>query len=547
MDMSQYRDLFVSESHSHIRTFNDLIVQLESNAADKSVIDELFRHAHSLKGMAATMQFSSVAELAHAMEDLLSKVRSDEFALTPAIVDLLLEGSDSLGGMITVIESRGDTTPDNTALTKRLTGFTPGSTPLPSPATTQPPATADGAETAPGRHDQTTSEQHQFRQTDSFKSVRVRTEILDRLVNITGELITTRHRLADQAQNCPAAQLDEPLGQLSALLRELRDEVFRARMLPFSFIAERFPRLVRDLARKLGKEISFRIDGKNIELDRGILEEIAEPLVHILRNAVDHGMDLPEERIVAGKSSCGEIRITVTRDKDHVLIVVTDNGHGMNPARLISRAIEKGIIDGAQAEAMTEEEALMLVCTPGFSTAETVSDVSGRGVGMDAVRSAVHNLGGTLSIKSAIGQGSSFILKLPISVSIINALLVDCGRLTVAFPVNAIDRALELSRRDIKEEGGQKVCSLDTRSIPLKSLNRLLGQPAPHGGAASAPAIVTSISGTPVGLLTDRILGQREIFVKPLGKPLSRMPAITGGAILGDGRIVFVLDVSVFA
>lgn len=545
MDMSQYRDLFVSESHDHIRAFNDLIVQLENNGTNKSVIDELFRHAHSLKGMAATMQFNSVAVLAHAMEDLLSKVRSDEFTLTPAIVDLLLEGSDALGGMIAMIESGNDALPDSATLTKRLTGFTPGNTSPPAPA--PPSATPDDAEPAPDRRDQTTSGRYQFRQSDSFKSVRVRTEILDRLVDITGELITTRHRLADQAQNCPEAQLDEPLSQLSVLLRELRDEVFRARMLPFSFIAERFPRLVRDLARKQGKEISFQIEGKSIELDRGILEEIAEPLVHILRNAVDHGMELPDERMAAGKSPGGEICITVTRDKDHVQIVVSDDGHGMNPAHLIIRAIEKGVISSAQAEVMTTEEALLLVCTPGFSTAETVSDISGRGVGMDAVRSAVHNLGGTLSIKTEPGQGSSFILKLPITVSIINALLVECGRLTVAFPVNAIDRALELKRSDIKEEGGQKICTLDTRSIPLRSLNRLLGQATPHGGAACVPAIVASISGTQVGLVTDRILGQREIFVKPLGKPLARMRALTGGAILGDGRIVFVLDASVFA
>jgi two-component system chemotaxis sensor kinase CheA len=547
MDMSQYRDLFVSESHGHIRAFNYLIVQLENNVANKSVIDELFRHAHSLKGMASTMQFNSVAMLAHAMEDLLSKVRSDEFTITPAIVDLLLEGSDSLYGMVTKIESDDDALPDNATLTKCLAGFTTGSTPCHAPVrpSITPP---DDAVPAPGRRgNQATSGQRQFSQSDAFKSVRVRTEILDRLVDITGELITTQHRLTDQAQNCPEAQLDEPLDQLSGLLRELRDEVFQARMLPFSFIAESFPRLIRDLARKQGKKISFHIAGKNIELDRGILEEISEPLAHILRNAVDHGMELPNERMAAGKTPGGEIDITVTRDKDHVLIVVSDDGRGMNPAHLITRGIEKGVISSAQAKAMTQEEALMLVCTAGFSTVETVSDISGRGVGMDSVRSAVHNLGGTLSINTDIGKGSSFVLKLPITVSIINALLVECGKLTVAFPVNAIDRVVELRRNDIIEEGGKKVCFLETVSLPLKSLHRLLGQVKPRGGAACVPVIVTGISGTPLGLVTGRILGQREIFVKPLGKPLSRMRAITGGAILGDGRIVFVMDVCAFS
>lgn len=545
MDMSQYRDLFVSESQGHIRAFNDLIVQLENSEANKGVIDELFRHAHSLKGMAATMQFNPVAQLAHAMEDLLSKVRSNELTLTPSIVDLLLEGSDALNGLVSIIESGNGNLPDSTALTSRLTGYTSGD-PI-TKGTTLSSNDLIEAGPSPCEQDQVTTGKHQFRQSDSFKSVRVKTAILDRLVNITGELITTQHRLSDRANIYPEAQLSEPLGVLSGLLRELRDEVFQARMIPFAFIAERFPRLIRDLARKQGKEIRFHIDGKNIELDRGILEEIAEPLVHLLRNAVDHGLEPPDERIASGKSPDGEINITVTRDKDHIHIVISDNGRGMNRVNLVNRAIQKGVISSAQAETMSQEETLMLVCAPGFSTAEAVSDISGRGVGMDVVRSSLHNLGGSLSIKTEIGRGSSFILNLPISVSIINALLVECGSLTVAFPVGAIDRVLELRQSDIKIEEGQKFCSLNAVLLPLKSLNLLLGQTASYSSAFSVPAIATDISGALTGLITDRILGQREIFVKPLGRPLSRMPAITGGAILGDGRIVFVLDASVFA
>ena len=186
--------------------------------------------------------------------------------------------------------------------------------------------------------------QHQFRQSDSFKSVRVKTETLDRLVNITGELLTTRHRLMDRARRSDGPALDEPLHQLSTLLRELRDEVFKARMLPFAVVAERFPRLVRDLARKQGKEVSLQIEGREIELDRGILEEITEPLVHILRNAVDHGMETPDARVAAGKPPGGVITITVARDKDHVDITVADDGRGMDPARLAQKAVEKGIL-----------------------------------------------------------------------------------------------------------------------------------------------------------------------------------------------------------
>lgn len=540
MDMSHYRALFVTESRGHITAFNDLSVRCENGGADQGDIDELFRHAHSLKGMAASMQYHRITELAHGMEDLLSKVRDGDFSLSPVMVDLLLEGSDTLGAMVAMVEAGHDLLPDCTGLVNRLNSFIPETGPqIPTqiPADAIPQATTG---------DQTGSLLHQFRQSDSFKTIRIRTEILDHLVNITGELITTRYRLANQAQRCPEAMLEEPLSHLSAQLRELRDEVFQARMLPFSFVAERFPRLVRDLARNQGKEAAFSIEGKHIELDRGILEEIADPLLHILRNAVDHGLETPTDRVAAGKTQSGTISISVTRDKDHVTIVVADDGRGMDPAHLIARALEKGEINSAQASSMTRQEALMLVCAPGFSTATAVSDISGRGVGMDVVKTAVRTLGGTLVIETEIGRGSRFILRLPITVSIINALLVQCGRLTAAFPVTAVDRAIELGRKDIMGRGGQKTCSLGSTSVPLKSLNALLNQPPLKGSLPCIPAVVSGMGATPVALMTDRILGQQEIFVKPLGPPLSRMPGITGGAILGDGSIVFVMDIRTF-
>ncbi|HIJ82549.1 MAG TPA: chemotaxis protein CheA [Desulfuromonadales bacterium] len=541
MDMSQYRDLFVSESRGHLSAFNELIVRLEENAADREAIDELFRHAHSLKGMAATMQFDAITGLAHRMEDLLSKVRSDEFPFSPVLADLLLEGSDMLAGMVSMIENGVVQQPHPAALLEALSSFTPDQTGGADRKVTQETNTL--SETPPA---DATPAPSQFRKTDTFKSVRVKTDTLDRLVTITGELITTRYRLTDQARRHAGAGLEEPLRQLSSLLRELRDEVFQARMLPFVFAAERFPRLVRDLARKQGKEISFQIVGKEIELDRGILEEITEPLVHILRNAVDHGMETPDDRVAAGKPFGGSITITVTRDKDHVDIVIADDGRGMNPVRLKEMAIEKGVITPEQADRLSAQATLMLVCAPGFSTADQVSDISGRGVGMDAVKTAVHALGGTLAIESEIGRGSRFTLRLPITVSIIHALLVDCCNMTIAFPVSAVSRTIELKRSDIFEENGRTVCAYEDRTIPVKSLNRLLGRAMPQGSGTVVPAVVVEIGDTAVGLLTDRLLGQQEIFVKPLGAPLSGMKALSGGAITGDGRIVFVVDASVF-
>ncbi|QEM69589.1 chemotaxis protein CheA [Geobacter sp. FeAm09] len=538
MDMSQYRDLFISESRGHIQVFNELIVRLEDGAADQAAIDELFRHAHSLKGMAATMEYQTIADLAHGMEDLLSKVRSGAFGFSPGLADLLLQGNDTLAAMISAIETGDERLPDAAGLVTRLAGFDPAGT----PATPPPAVTTDAEPGTAGRERAEAAPEHQPRHADSFKSVRVRTETLDRLVTITGELITTRYRLADRALRCEGAELAEPLTRLSALLRELRDEVFQARMLPFSFVADRFPRLVRDLSRKQGKEVLFRVEGKEIELDRGILEEISEPLVHILRNAVDHGMEPPEERVAAGKPGLGTIRIVVTRDKDCVTIVVSDDGRGMDPARLAGKAVARGMLSREQADALTRHEALMLICAPGFSTAETVSDISGRGVGMDAVRAAMHALGGGLAIESEAGRGSRFLLRLPISVSIIHALLVECGPLTLSFPVNAVARTIEVRREEIFEEREQSFFLLDGRQVPLRSLNRLLGQAPSPAAREFVPTVVVEAGGMMVGLAADRLLGQREIFVKPLGIPLSRVTGLTGGAITGDGRIVYVVD-----
>ncbi|NVN93264.1 MAG: chemotaxis protein CheA [Desulfuromonadales bacterium] len=535
MNMSQYRDLFVSESHRHLEAFNELIVQLESSG-DPNIVHELFRHAHSLKGMAATMQFDRISGLAHKLEDLLAKVRDGEFSPDRALVNLLLEGGDLLACMVAIIEEGSDTPlPDSDDLINRITGFTPDAGTVPEPK-------HDDDEHQP----EPLLRQPQFRQSDSFKTVRVKTETLDRMVNITGELITTHHRLADQLRTLPGTNLNEPLAQLSSQLRELRDEVFLARMLPFAMVADRFPRLVRDLSHSQGKEATLRISDGDIELDRGILENIAEPLMHILRNAVDHGMEAPHERMAAGKPRSGQISLTLERDKDYVTIVVCDDGRGMDPALLAAKAMDRGLISAVQAAALSAREAFMLICNPGFSTAETVTDISGRGVGMDAVKSAVRSLGGTLSIESVIGQGSRFNLKLPLTVSIIQALLVECGALTIAFPVTAVDRTLELTPNAIFTEEGRHYCRLDGASVPLWNLHPILGQPLPSSVCGHIPVIVCRINGKVSGLIVDHITGQREVFVKPLGKPFSHLKHATGGAVMGNGRIVFIMDINTF-
>lgn len=541
MDLSKYLDLFVSESRNHIDAIDELIVSLEQNSNDAHNINELFRHMHSLKGMASTMQFDPITKLSHAMEDLLSKVRSNQLSFNAEMADILLSGKDLISTMVDALES-GDQAwqQDISAIIGRLAVLisAPPITPDTVLSAEEPPPPAKQAESPE------LASAQPLRQTDTLKSVRIKTDTLDRLVNITGELFTTRHQLAELSKTAATPGLNVQMKQLSTLLRELREVVLQARMLPFSHISERFPRLVRDLARAQNKDIAFEVAGKEIELDRGVLEEITEPLAHILRNAVDHGMESVEERRQRSKPEQGRITVSLLRDKDHVTIAIADDGRGMDPQYLAEQAVQKGIISRKTATGLTPQEALQLVCAPGFSTAAVISNVSGRGVGMDAVKTAIQNLGGSLIIDSRKGLGSIFLMKLPISVSIIHALLVENNGLTVALPVNTVDRTLELQQTDILDHEGQQVFNLAGQFIPLFNLPRSKTSFQNSELGIYIPVVLSGLDSQPFGVAVDQIIGQQEIFVKPLGKPLNLLHNCTGGSIAGDGSIIFVMDVS---
>lgn len=542
MDMSQYRDLFVSESREHLSSFSDLIVQLEESPDDTASINELFRHAHSLKGMAATMGYEKIVLIAHLMEDKLGLIRSGKSELHPAFADLLLEGSDLLTELVSQIESGNETEIDTSSLAEKLETFDP------SAETSKDVLVKETHKTENLPKAETDSPPHQFRHSDSLSSIRIKTETLDHLVNITGELISNRYRLAESIRLAGADQCKEPLHQLTALVRDLRDEIFKARMLPFVVIAERFPRLVRDLARKQGKEIQFQLEGKEIELDRGILEEITEPIVHILRNAVDHGLETPDERVMAGKPFGGKITLSLRRDKDHVEIIISDDGRGMDSEVLKLKGIERGVISEAEANLMTKQDIYQLICAPGFSTAAVITDISGRGVGMDAVHEALHALGGTLTISSEKGLGSSFVLRLPMTVSIIHALIVRGGAFKIAFPLTAVSRTVEIKKNEISklsEVSGGTTLILDGVEIPLKNMRLLLNLPeAQENGDSLQSILLCEVGGGMIAFTVDSIVGEQEIFVRPLKPPLSSLRGISGATIAADGGVIFIADVT---
>ncbi|HJV64337.1 MAG TPA: chemotaxis protein CheA [Geomonas sp.] len=559
--MSQYKSLFLSETREYLKSIAQTVVALEEAPSDRAGIDALFRAAHSMKGMAASMEYREVVTVAHAMEDLMIRVRDHGLPFGGGVADLLLEGADLIEGLLADVEA--DLEPRRAVgdYPQRLSAYTPepqqaaaqpATAPEPAPAartasaaadTSRPAETAappEGAQPVEGRP----AAPGEKELSGELITVRVRTELLDHLINLTGELITNKHRLLNIGKELDSPLLKEAVSENGKLLHSLHDEVMKVRLMPFEMICDRFQRSVRTLAKKSGKELHFELEGREIGLDRGILEQLTDPLNHLLRNAVDHGLETAAERVAAGKPARGLVKLSVSRDRDRVLIKVSDDGRGMNPERIRQAALEKGFITEEEAERLSPRQALMLSCIPGFSTAREVTEVSGRGVGMDAVNASVQKLGGTLAIDSEPGVGSCFTLRLPMTIAIIHALIVQCGPLKVGVPVTVVHRTVELRRDQVETVGKRQVFHLDDEPVQLLSLNRVLGLPLGRFPSGIVPLFVTEAKGRQVGIVVDRLLGQHELFVKPLGRPLSKLHGLAGGAIMGDGEVVTILDLA---
>jgi len=644
MDMSSYRDLFLSETREHINNLNKLVVTLEEEPGNRETIDALFREAHSIKGMAATMGFDRTAKLSHHLEDLLDGFR-ETGKVPSATVDYLLDGIDLLEGLLDDLEADRPER-DTEAFLSRTPGEEQAETPVlvaeaiendeeellvavaiedegeeatvevevaqqeessisepetPSPASEDlpdgepdtfqvlveldentPAAAARGMlilreleksgelksskpdmaalrEGAPCQQvqawlrtslrkehieealckingvnkvqfiDDRRKEDRRDRGED-VRTIRVRTDLLDQFVNLTGELITHRYMLNTASAGRDWNELNQTLAQAGRLIDDLHHHVLQARLMPLENITGRLPRIVRDLSRKTDKKVTLQLKGADVGIDRVILEELTDPLVHLVRNAVDHGIEKE-----------GEVTVSARREKDLVLVEVADNGKGMSPERLRQRAVERGLMTRNQADNLSDRDALMLVCQPGFSTAKEITETSGRGVGMDVVKAAVSNLGGTLDILSSPGQGTRFQMRLPLSVSIIKILQVSCSGHPVAIPVTRVQRTLDLPTKEIQRSGRQRVFRLEEEVINLYALTEALDLPAVEAGETTW-VVLTEVQGRRIGLEVDRFLGQREAFVKSLGFPLNFLTGLSGATVEGDGRVVFIVD-----
>jgi len=611
MDMSKYQELFLSETREHLRRMSQLTIALEQNPSDREGIDALFREAHSIKGMAASMGYERTTALSHHLEDFLDSFRSSG-SVPEAAVDRLLAGIDLLEGLLGSIEA-GQPEQDVDAFIAAGTDLLgeepatesesePGAAPEAVGSTEKvDPAAGSGrsfkvmfelAENTPapaarallalealktlGRIDSCRPTEEEMKQgfavrqlavwlqsehaeevirekvgampdiarisfeadrrqedrprlDEDVRTVRVRTALLDKFVNLTGEMITNRYMLQSATRSRDWDDVETGLNLLSRLVTDLHYHVLQVRMTPLDGITSNLPRLVRDQARKCGKQVKLEITGGEVELDRAILEDLADPLVHMVRNAIDHGIE--EE---------GTIRVKAWREKDLALIEVADDGRGIDPSSVRKRLSEKNLLTSAQIKALTERELFQWICYPGFSTAAEVTETSGRGVGMDVVKAAVENLGGMLEIYSKRDEGSRFLMKMPLSIAIMKVLLVECAGQTLGIPVTRVLRTLDIRSEEVQLSGRQRIYPLDDEVIPLYPLNELLHLPT--NGAAVVHLVITEVQGRKVGLIVERLTGQLEAFVKAMAKPLNRVAGISGATITGEGKIIFILD-----
>jgi len=685
MDTSQYMSMFLEESLENLQTLNESLLDLEQNPEDIDKVNAIFRVAHTIKGMAATMGFTDLAELTHKMEDVLAEFREGELKVTQDVVTVLFDCLDTLEKMVDNVQQGSDEKIEIDSIIKDLAdiknngnknrtseqietkkdtdqniinlmvnddfnlelneydisvirqakekGFNSieikvtlsentllksaraflivkdleehGEILKSDPSTqdieneefdfqlkfvlvtkntvdqiiavvngisevakieaslieledievvapkeienkevqaekiieekvsrenlVSPKAEAEEAIVKKPAQKKEVKKTHQ--------SVRVDLERIDNLMNMVSELVIYRTRLEQIVISHKSQELNETLEQVGRTTSDLQDLVMKIRMLPLDTVFNRFPRMIRDIAVELNKEINFVIEGADTELDRTVIDEIGEPLIHLLRNAADHGVESQEERIAAGKSPVGTVKLVAYQEGTKALIKVIDDGAGINLERVKAKAEQKGI----NTEGMSDNDIKNLIFAQGFSTNEVVTDISGRGVGMDVVKTKIAALGGTVDLYSEEGKGSTFVIKLPLTLQIIQALLVKIGEETLAISLGFIDRVIDYKEENIKRSNGREVIVYRENIIPLVRLNETLDIEASETDKKFV--IIVNVGDKTIGLLVDSLLGQQEIVIKPLGKTLKSLDQYIGATILGNGLVTLILDV----
>jgi len=578
--MDEALQAFLLESHENLQQMEKELVQLESRPADRELVASIFRTVHTIKGTCGFFAFARLEALSHAGESLLSRLRSGEITVTSAIADALLALVDAVEEKLVAIETHGDEgTDDNAALIARLAALAQG----------EPPPAPAGGETRDGRTPARRRGPRSGRRAATGKggtgaksaslpaataeaappsdvrmavqaatvtesAVRVDVRLLDHLMDLVGELVLVRNRIVQLGGGAVSPELAGAAQFLGRITNQLQDDVTRTRLQPLNTLFNRFPRLVRDLGAACGKQVSIEMSGGETELDRSIIEAVKDPLVHLIRNAVDHGVETPTTRVVAGKEPLGLITLKAFNEGGQVVIELRDDGGGIDPALLRRKAVEQGHLGAEEAAALSDREALRLVFVRGFSTARKVTSFSGRGVGMDVVKNNVESIGGTVELASEPGRGTTTRIKIPLTLAIIPALIVRNGTERYAIPQNNLLELVRFegkqARGGIERFKGAPVFRLRGKLLPIVHLkHELSGRPAGEfevralAREAATNIIVLQADRRQFGLVVDAVDVTEDIVVKPLGQLLKGAPLYAGATILGDGTVALILDV----
>jgi two-component system, chemotaxis family, sensor kinase CheA len=631
MDISQYMQMFLAECREHLQQLNLAVVRVEERPDDSATVDEIFRIAHSLKGMSATMGFQGMAALTHEMEDVFELLRKRTDGLSRDAVDVLLECLDALSAALDGIEADGTERMEPGALVERLQGLVRERTPDQAvarrggEATTGTPEPVAGAmaagqavlharatledetlmpavraymvlaaaadlgtvvasapeaediEAFDGRvidvwvaaevetealqaalaavpdvasvevaDDRPTEEAApklaavanlEYSRTTS--TVRVDAERLDQLMHLMGELVVQRTRVEALSAEAEVPGLGHAMQELTRCSQALQAIVMQVRMIPVEAVFLRLPRLVRDLSAKLGKQVELELVGQDTELDRTVVDALGDPLVHLVRNALDHGFETPAERQAAGKPSAGALRISARHSGGNVVISVADDGRGVDAAAVAATAVRRGLLTAEQAEGLDPARAIDLLFAPGFSTREAASDVSGRGVGMDAVRAKVREVGGEVWMTSEPGQGTIAQIRLPLTLAIMPALLVRAGERTYGIALDRIDRSVMLDEHPVRSAAGQRMLVVGDAVMPLYDAATALGHPDDEDCEF---AVIVHGHDRRIALAVSELVGQHELVTRPLPPDVAELAPVSGAAVLPDGDIALLVD-----
>jgi two-component system chemotaxis sensor kinase CheA len=559
-EMDEIINEFIIEAEEILDQLDPLFVELEQKGQDPEIINEIFRGMHTLKGAAGFLGFQNVVDVAHRAEAILKRLREGEMLISPEITDAILKATDTLRMLIVHIKAKEEVKEDLSPVLKLLDNVLSQETfkIVETKLQTQEEKIQPAVPLKPEFEEKTSKTEETVSQPKEKEkevaTLRVDVARIDKVMDLAGEIVLARNRLLNLASKLEVRYagdeqvegLVETTAFLDRVTSDLQLAVMKMRMQPLQKVFVKFPRMVRDLARTLGKDIDLEIIGEDTEVDKSVIEHIGDPLVHIIRNSIDHGIESPDERVLKGKPQKGKITINAYQKGTQIVIDIVDDGKGIDVEAVKAKAITRGLITLEEAEKMSNDAIINLIFLPGFSTKDVSTEVSGRGVGMDVVKSNVAKLNGYVEIFTEKDKGTTFRISLPLTLAIMQAMMIQVGEEIYAIPQSMIEETLRIGTSQVKEVAGQKVLTIRERVLPLFILNELLGV-LESSNADQKYILVASVGDRRFCIAVDAVLGQEEIVIKTINGIDSEACGIMGATITGDGKVVLILDLALLS